>query len=58
MNSHMFAHPAVSEALEVLEQWGCRVLPTGEGRMACGTTGPGRLLEPEEAAGLLAEHFS
>ena len=58
MNSHMFAHPAVSEALDVLEGWGCRVLPTGEGRMACGTTGAGRLLEPEQIAGLIAEQFA
>ena len=27
--------------------WGCRILPTGEGRLACGTVGYGRLLEPE-----------
>ena len=57
MNSHMFAHPAVAEALEVLEDWGCRILDTGEGRMACGTTGPGRLLEPEDVAALIAEAF-
>ena len=57
MNSEMFAHPAVAGALAELERWGCRILPTGEGRMACGTTGPGRLLEPEEAAGLVAEAF-
>ena len=58
MNSNMFAHPAVSEALEQLEAWGCRILETGQGRMACGTTGPGRLLEPEEAAALIGEHFA
>ena len=58
MNSHMFEHPAVTDALGVLESWGCRVLPTGEGRMACGTTGAGRLMEPEQIAGLIAEHFA
>jgi phosphopantothenoylcysteine decarboxylase/phosphopantothenate--cysteine ligase len=42
----------------VLEGWGCRVLPTGEGRMACGTTGAGRLLEPEQVVELIAEHFA
>ncbi|RKX92240.1 MAG: flavoprotein [Spirochaetes bacterium] len=49
MNSNMFEHPAVTDALEVLESWGCRILPTGKGRLACGTVGYGRLLEPEDA---------
>lgn len=55
MNSHMFAHPAVAEALATLAAWGCRVLPTGEGRLACGTVGYGRLLEPEATAALIRE---
>ena len=58
MNSNMFAHPAVSKALEQLENWGCRILPTGEGRMACGTIGEGRLLEPEHAAAMIEEAFA
>ncbi|MCW8924952.1 MAG: hypothetical protein OQJ84_01750 [Xanthomonadales bacterium] len=58
MNSNMFAHPAVAEAIEALEQWGCRVLPSGEGRLACGATGPGRVAEPEEVATLIAEAFA
>jgi phosphopantothenoylcysteine decarboxylase/phosphopantothenate--cysteine ligase len=57
MNSHMFAHPAVSEALSTLAAWGCRILPTGEGRLACGTVGYGRLLEPEPTAALIREEL-
>lgn len=53
MNSHMLEHPAVNEALSVLEQWGCRILPTGEGRLACGDVGYGRLLEPERTLELI-----
>ena len=55
MNSHMFAHPAVADAVAALEGWGCRILPTGEGRMACGTVGYGRLLEPEQVAAMIAQ---
>ena len=55
MNSNMFAHPAVSEASATLESWGCRILPTGQGRLACGTVGFGRLLEPEETLTLVQE---
>ena len=57
MNSHMFAHPAVAEALATLESWGCRVLPTGEGRLACGTVGYGRLLEPETVHAFIREEL-
>ncbi|MCD4750630.1 MAG: hypothetical protein K8R59_14765 [Thermoanaerobaculales bacterium] len=58
MNSNMFAHPAVTETLTTLETWGCRVLPTGEGRLACGTVGYGRLLEPEETFSLIRKAFA
>jgi phosphopantothenoylcysteine decarboxylase/phosphopantothenate--cysteine ligase len=57
MNSNMLAHPAVTEALSTLESWGCRILPTGEGRLACGEVGYGRLLEPEQVAELIAEEL-
>lgn len=57
MNSNMYAHPAVTEALGQLREWGCRILPAGEGRMACGTTGEGRLIEPEQVAARVAEAF-
>jgi phosphopantothenoylcysteine decarboxylase/phosphopantothenate--cysteine ligase len=57
MNSQMFAHPAVADAVETLESWGCRILPTGEGRMACGAVGYGRLLEPERVAALIHQEI-
>lgn len=58
MNAEMFAHPAVSESLEKLERWGARILPSGEGRLACGEIGNGRLLEPDAAASLICAHFA
>jgi phosphopantothenoylcysteine decarboxylase len=57
MNSNMIEHPAVTDALSVLEGWGCRILPTGEGRLACGTVGYGRLLEPEDAFALIEDEL-
>ncbi len=47
MNSEMLAHPSVRASLERLEQWGAVILPTEEGPLACGTSGPGRLIPPE-----------
>ena len=49
MNTNMFRHPSVQESLKKLEGWGAQILPCGEGELACGTTGVGRLLEPDEA---------
>ncbi|MEM1008884.1 MAG: bifunctional phosphopantothenoylcysteine decarboxylase/phosphopantothenate--cysteine ligase CoaBC [Myxococcota bacterium] len=48
MNPQMFAHPGVVENCAKLGTWpGYFVAPTGEGEMACGEVGLGRLLEPE-----------
>ena len=58
MNSNMIAHPAVADALGVLEKWGCRILPGSKGRLACGDTGPGRVAEPEDVAALIVEAFT
>ncbi len=48
MNPTMIAHPATRANLEKLRSYGVRVLETGEGRLACGDVGEGRLLEPSE----------
>lgn len=53
MNTQMLLHPSVQESLEKLQKWGARILPCGNGNLACGTTGEGRLLEPEEAFGFI-----
>jgi phosphopantothenoylcysteine decarboxylase/phosphopantothenate--cysteine ligase len=55
MNTAMYEHPAVSANLETLRRRGVRLLGPGSGDLACGETGPGRLLEPAEiAAAVLA----
>ena len=48
MNSNMFENPVVQENLSILQQRGCQVLLPNEGFLACGTTGNGRMEEPEE----------
>jgi phosphopantothenoylcysteine decarboxylase/phosphopantothenate--cysteine ligase len=49
MNSNMFEHPAHRRNLRQLESDGNHILAPGEGELACGTTGPGRLPEPERS---------
>ena len=45
MNATMWDHPATRASRERLAGHGARLLPVGEGRLACGETGEGRLLE-------------
>ena len=49
MNSNMLANPATSRNLKVLkEDHGWRFVAPGSGELACGWTGPGRMVEPDE----------
>ncbi len=48
MNTHMLAHPAVQENLQTLARRGVKFVEPGEGYLACGWVGKGRLAEPED----------
>ena len=48
MNREMWAHPATQRNVEQLRADGATVLDVGAGDQACGETGDGRMLEPEE----------
>ena len=48
MNREMWAHPATQRNLAQVAQDGALVLGVGVGDQACGETGDGRMLEPEE----------
>jgi phosphopantothenoylcysteine decarboxylase/phosphopantothenate--cysteine ligase len=47
MNTQMFSHEAVRRNLETLAARGVRFVEPGEGYLACGWIGKGRLAEPE-----------
>lgn len=48
MNTNMLAHPAVQRNLETLAARGVRFVDPGEGYLACGWIGKGRLAEPDQ----------
>ena len=48
MNSQMFAHEAIRKNVDVLAARGVRFVEPGEGYLACGWIGKGRLAEPDE----------
>jgi phosphopantothenoylcysteine decarboxylase/phosphopantothenate--cysteine ligase len=50
MNTQMWEHPATRANMAVLMARGHVVVPPGEGLLACGTVGPGRLADPVEIA--------
>src|SRR5215213_5886577 len=47
MNTEMFEHPAVRKNMETLTSRGIRFVDPGDGYLACGWIGKGRLAEPE-----------
>jgi phosphopantothenoylcysteine decarboxylase / phosphopantothenate---cysteine ligase len=47
MNTNMLEHPAVQRNLEILASRGVRAVDPGDGFLACGWIGKGRLAEPE-----------
>jgi len=59
MNTRMFENPAVQENLSLLKRRGFMIMEPGQGALACGTEGPGRLPEPieilEQAKRLLSD---
>lgn len=57
MNREMWAHPATQRNMTQLRTDGAHVLGVGEGDQACGETGDGRMLEPEELLEDLIAHF-
>ena len=55
MNVNMWNHPATQSNLQVLRQRGVKIVEPGEGYLACGMTGPGRLAENEAIVAAVLE---
>ncbi|PLT30118.1 bifunctional phosphopantothenoylcysteine decarboxylase/phosphopantothenate--cysteine ligase CoaBC [Peribacillus deserti] len=58
MNVHMYAHPAVQKNMNTLKSFGYEFIEPGEGYLACGYVGKGRLEEPETIVQKLQEFFA
>src|SRR3984885_3194487 len=54
MNNNMWTHPATQENLALLRKRGHIIVEPEEGLLACGTSGPGRLADPERIADVVA----
>lgn len=58
MNVHMYDHPAVKENMKRLAAFGYRFIEPGEGFLACGYVGKGRLEEPESIVQAVIDYFT
>lgn len=58
MNVHMYNHQAVQKNMAVLKDYGYSFIEPGEGYLACGYTGKGRLEEPETIVERASEYFN
>lgn len=57
MNDGMWANPAVKRNVIVLERDGRVIVPPDSGELACGTSGSGRMAEPDDIVDALCESF-
>jgi phosphopantothenoylcysteine decarboxylase / phosphopantothenate---cysteine ligase len=57
MNVEMWQNPATQRNVQTLKQDGIRLLGPGVGDQACGETGSGRMLEPDQLLAELIAHF-
>jgi phosphopantothenoylcysteine decarboxylase/phosphopantothenate--cysteine ligase len=57
MDEDMWKHPSTRENIAKLQQYGNKILAVGEGELASGLNGPGRMAEPEEIFTAINRHF-
>lgn len=58
MNTGMYLNQATQENIQKLKQRGVTVMPPADGHLACGTSGPGRLPEPQQIIDFLNAFFA
>ena len=58
MDLDMYSHPSNKRNLEALVSYGTNVLPVGEGFLASGLEGKGRMMESEEIVSKIVDFFN
>jgi phosphopantothenoylcysteine decarboxylase / phosphopantothenate---cysteine ligase len=58
MDLDMYRYPALERNLMTLRSFGVEVIPPGEGELASGLVGVGRMAEPEQIVEVLHAHFA
>ena len=58
MDLDMYKHPSTKNSFKSLKSYGNIMIPAGNGELASGLKGEGRMAEPEEIIGFLEAYFS
>ena len=58
MNTNMYENSITQQNLHTLQERGCHIIDPGAGHLACGTSGVGRMPEPQELVEILADFFA
>lgn len=58
MNTGMYLNAATQENIAKLQGRGITVMPPASGHLACGTSGPGRLPEPQQIVEFMSSFFA
>ena len=58
MDLDMWIHPSTKSNIKKLKSYGNRMIDVGNGELASGLSGDGRMAEPEDIVQILQDHFS
>jgi phosphopantothenoylcysteine decarboxylase/phosphopantothenate--cysteine ligase len=58
MDLDMYAHPSNQKNINLLASYGNQILPVGEGNLASGLEGKGRMMEPNQIAENIISYFN
>lgn len=58
MDLDMYRHPSTIENIEKLKSYGNHFIPSGNGELASGLVGEGRMAEPEEIVAFIENHLA
>ncbi|TBW26817.1 bifunctional phosphopantothenoylcysteine decarboxylase/phosphopantothenate--cysteine ligase CoaBC [Gramella sp. KN1008] len=58
MDLDMYKHPSTKNSFKILQEYGNIMIPAGDGELASGLHGEGRMAEPEGILKFLEEHYT
>ncbi len=58
MNENMFTEPTVQHNIDLLREKGCHIISPQEGFLACGTSGTGRMEEPDKIFTIINQYLT
>ena len=58
MNTNMYENSITQQNLHILQERGCHIIEPAAGHLACGTSGVGRMPEPQELVEILVNFFA